>query len=175
MQYTRKVLRLDISISSCVVSPHPLFRGNMCDSSGLRRFELAVFLYLSFISTNNLKPTNDHGKTETCDSARVCAPLRGAKAGMGRGGRAAPSPLVEARSETVGVGARPPSRVFWKCLEGRWSRERGGATGGAPRGEGRSPALQKADRREARALSVLSPRRLDLPPKRLELCLSHRG
>ena len=45
LQYTRKVLILDISISSCVVSPHPLFRGNMCDSSGLRRFELAIFLF----------------------------------------------------------------------------------------------------------------------------------
>ena len=51
------------------------------------------------------------------------------------------------------MGARPPSRAFWKRLKGRWSRKRGGATGGAPRGEGRSPALQKADRREARSLS----------------------
>ena len=57
--------------------------------------------------------------------------------------------------------AHPPSRAFWKRLEGRWSRERGGATGGAPRGEGRSPALQKANRREARPLS-----------KRLEVSLS---
>ena len=70
------------------------------------------------------------------------------------GGRAARSPLVETRREAVRVGARPPSRAFWKRLEGRWSRERGGATGRAPRGEGRSPALQKADTREAPSSSA---------------------
>ena len=105
--------------------------------TGLRRFEIAVFLFYLLFQTNNLKPANDNGKKETCASARVCAPLCGAKAGTGRGGRAAPSPLVEARREAVGVGARPLSRAFWKRLEGRWSREHG---------EGRSPALQKAKR-----------------------------
>ena len=71
----------------------------MCDSSGLRRFEIAVFLFYLLFQTNNLKPTNDNCKKETCASAPVCAPLCSAKAGTGKGGRAAPSPLVEARRE----------------------------------------------------------------------------
>ena len=50
------------------------------------------------------------------------------------GGRAARSPLVEARREAVGVGARPPSRAFWKRLETGWS-------------DGRSPAWRRAEPR----------------------------
>ena len=56
----------------------------------------------------------------------------------GRGGAARPR-LVDGRREAVEVGARPPSRAFWRCFEGRWSKERGGAMG---RSGGR---LQRAD------------------------------
>ena len=46
------------------------------------------------------------------------------------------------------MGARPPSRAFWKRLEGRWSQERGGAMGGA---KGGAP-LHKGRTRVGRAL-----------------------
>ena len=46
----------------------------------------------------------------------------------------------------VGERARPLSRGFSKRLEGRWSRERDGAKGGAPRYKGRTAC-------EARAVS----------------------
>ena len=49
------------------------------------------------------------------------------------------SRLADARCDAAREEERPPSRLFWKRLEGRRSQERGGA-----RSEGRSPTLQKA-------------------------------
>ena len=46
------------------------------------------------------------------------------------------SRLVDAWCDAAREEERPPSRLFWKRLEERWSKERGGAMG-------RSPALQK--------------------------------
>ena len=55
--------------------------------------------------------------------------------------------MEDGRREAVEVGARPPSRAFWRRLEGRWSKERGGATG-------RSPALQKGGQEEPLVVRV---------------------
>ena len=54
--YTIKVPRWDISVSSCVVSPIPLYRGNMCDLLGLRssdsRFSFTIVILVHKATTN---------------------------------------------------------------------------------------------------------------------------
>jgi len=87
-------------------------------------------------------------------SRLILPPISPALGVKGRGG-AARSRLVDARREAVGVRARPPSRGFSKRLEGRRSREWGGAMGGAPRCEGRSPGLERADRMQGSPLFSL--------------------
>ena len=44
------------------------------------------------------------------------------------------SRLVDARCDAAREEERPPSRLFWKRREGGWSKERGGAQGGAKGG-----------------------------------------
>ena len=56
--------------------------------------------------------------------------------------------MVDAWCDAVRVEERPFSRGFSKRLEGRWSRKRGGAKGGAPR-------YLRRTAREARSLPVV--------------------
>ena len=56
--------------------------------------------------------------------------------------------------------ARPPSRAFWKRLEGRWSKERGGATGGAKGGAQLHKGRTRIGRGVLRLLPLLQLRPL---------------
>ena len=50
--------------------------------------------------------------------------------------------MADERCDAAREEERPPSRLFWKHLEGRWSQERGGARGGAPPYKSRDKAAR---------------------------------